>query len=78
MYEVFRKMSKIPFIDITTFCHIVPFIRISCKSLYSEFCQKQKMMNFYEFLCAMVLTSYANTENKYRCTKIIISSFSYF
>lgn len=29
-------------------------------------------MNFYEYFCTIVLTSYANFENKLRCTIIFI------
>ena len=39
MYDAFKRLSIFPFVDITVFCHIVPFRRISSNFMFNEFCK---------------------------------------
>ncbi len=79
MYDHFRRLSSLPFIDVTTFCHIVPFNRVTAIFLFKEIKGKTSkifkldLMNFYEFLCILILTSYANTDYKIRCKFFYLS-----
>ena len=56
-----------PFVDVTVFCHILPFSRITSIFMFKEFSKNKKLINFYEYLCAMLLTSYSNMSNKIHC-----------
>ena len=53
IYENFKRQTIFPFIEITVFCHIVPFKRISSIFIFNEFTKKQSLFFFirlYEFL----------------------------
>lgn len=85
VYEKFRQRSNIPFIDKSTFCHIVPFTRMNSKFIFQNLCQEKgnenfithyiyinfflAFLNIFELLAILIITSYTHYVNKIHCNE---------
>ena len=78
VYEKYRQRSNIPYIDKSTFCHIVPFTRMNSKFIFQNLCHEKSLiflffnkinklkafMNIFELLAILLMTSYTHYTNK--------------
>ena len=72
IYENHRSRSKSPFVDKSTFCHLIPFNHKTGGYIFSNFAAKNNTLNIFEFLSALILTSYTHYCHKIHCKTILL------
>jgi len=73
VYEKFRQRSNIPFIDKSTFCHIVSFTRMNSKFIFQNLCH-EKSYKYFPYVKIIVSFIYIAFLNIFELLALLIMS----